>query len=169
MALVKWPAQLPNPTISGYGLSPTEAILRTEMTSGPARQRRRYTQTPTTISVRWIMRDDQFSIFEAWYRNQDYADEGGAWFDIVLYGGGGAESQEARFLEPFQARPVAFSYWEITASLEVDKRPLLSNNVLAILLMGITIEQLEAMAEILRVSAHVTLPLYMANWNVPHR
>ncbi len=39
--LITWPATLPLPTIDGYGVHPGEAVLRTEMEAGSARQRRR--------------------------------------------------------------------------------------------------------------------------------
>ncbi|MDP7214891.1 MAG: hypothetical protein QF583_03050, partial [Rhodospirillales bacterium] len=82
---ISWPSTLPLPTIEGYGVHPGEAILRTEMEAGPARQRRRYTQVPSRITVRWLLRRDQFALFEAWYRWQ--AKEGGEWFSIDLLGG----------------------------------------------------------------------------------
>lgn len=64
---LRFPKTLPYPTVQGYAIKPGEAIVRTEMEAGPARQRRRYTQTPSKISVRWIMKREQFSLFEAWY------------------------------------------------------------------------------------------------------
>ena len=38
---ITWPNTLPLPSVEGYGLTPQEAVLRTDMESGPARQRRR--------------------------------------------------------------------------------------------------------------------------------
>ncbi len=64
----RWPDRLPLPTIEGYGISPGEAILRTEMEAGPARQRRRFTDVPSRIAARWVLWPDQFALFEAWYR-----------------------------------------------------------------------------------------------------
>ena len=61
----RWPDRLPLPTVDGYGIRPGEAILRTEMEAGPARQRRRYTQVPSRITVRWVLRREQFALFEA--------------------------------------------------------------------------------------------------------
>ena len=98
---ISWPATLPLPTIEGYGVHPGEAIPRTEMEAGPARQRRRFTQAPSRISVRWVLRRDQFALFEAWYRWQ--AKEGGGWFTIDLLGGLGLVSHEARFTRQFTA------------------------------------------------------------------
>ena len=64
----RWPDRLPLPTLEGYGVQPGEAVLRTEMEAGPARQRRRFTDVPSRIAVRWVLRPDQFALFEAWYR-----------------------------------------------------------------------------------------------------
>ena len=44
---INFPKTLPYPTVQGYAIKPGEAIVRTEMEAGPARQRRRYTQTPS--------------------------------------------------------------------------------------------------------------------------
>ena len=64
----RWPDRLPLPTLEGYGVQPGEAVLRTEMEAGPARQRRRFTDVPSRIAVRWVLQPDQFALFEAWYR-----------------------------------------------------------------------------------------------------
>ena len=79
---VYFPPHLPYPTVENYSIKPGEAIIRTDMEAGPARQRRRYTQTPSKISVRWLMNPDQFCIFEAWYKY--HAKEGGEWFYIKI-------------------------------------------------------------------------------------
>ena len=129
---VSWPTTLPLPTIEGYGLHPGEAILRTEMEAGPARQRRRYTQVPSRISARWSFRRDQFALFESWYRW--HAKEGGEWFEIDLLGGLGLVMHEARFTRPFDARPRSGILWEVTSELEIRERPTLDEDALEILL-----------------------------------
>lgn len=99
---VIFPEKLPYPTTEGYAIKPGEAIVRTDMEAGPARQRRRYEQTPSKISVRWVMNREQFSLFEAWYKY--YAKEGAEWFVITLLGGLGLLKQEARFTQQFEAK-----------------------------------------------------------------
>ena len=98
---ITWPTTLPLPSVEGYGLTPQEAVLRTDMESGPARQRRRFRQTPTRITVRWLFSETQFALFEAWYKY--HADEGGQWFEITLLGGLGLLPHEARFTRQFEA------------------------------------------------------------------
>ena len=130
--MIAWPDTLPLPTVEGYGIQPGDAILRTEMEAGPARQRRRFTQVPSRVSVRWIMRRDQFALFEAWYRWQ--AKEGGAWFEIELLGGLGLLTQEARFTRQFQAQLLGGTLWEIRSELEIRERPVLDEGLLNLLL-----------------------------------
>ena len=156
-----WPDRLPLPTIEGYGIQPGEAILRTEMEAGPARQRRRFTNTPSRITVRWVMRAEQFALFEAWYRWA--ALEGGAWFEIDLLGGLGLAPQEARFTRQFEARPWRGRLWEVTSDLEVRARPTLSEGGLALVLTE-DIEGLNAGIEALHVLVHETLPAPANAW-----
>ena len=105
MTTITFPKRLPYPTVEGYSIRPDEAIIRTDMEAGPARQRRRYTQTPSKIAVKWIMSPEQFCLFEAWYKY--YAKEGAEWFVITLLGGIGLTEQEARFTQQFEASIIA--------------------------------------------------------------
>lgn len=129
---VEFPQHLPYPTVEGYSIRPDDAIVRTEMESGPARQRRRYTQTPSRITVRWIMNRHQFSLFEAWYKY--FAKEGAEWFVITLLGGLGLIKQEARFTKQFEASLLNGYLWEVSSELEIRERPTLSEGGLGILL-----------------------------------
>ncbi len=129
---ITFPSNLPYPKVDGYSIKPDEAIVRTDMEAGPARQRRRYTQTPSKITVNWMMTRDQFSLFEAWYKY--HAKEGAEWFYITLLGGLGLIEQEARFTQQFEASLYNGILWEITSELEIRDRPTLSEGALNILL-----------------------------------
>ena len=119
--------------MQGYNIQPGDTILRTEMEAGLARQRRRFTNAPTKVSVRWIMRRDQYAIFEGWYRW--HAKEGANWFAITLLGGLGLLDQEARFTRQFASRLLAGgTLWEITSELEIRERPVLDEGLLNLLL-----------------------------------
>lgn len=154
--MIAWPETLPLPTVEGYGIQPGDAILRTEMEAGPARQRRRFTQVPSRVSVRWIMRRDQFALFEAWYRWQ--AKEGGAWFEIELLGGLGLLTQEARFTRQFQAQLLGGTLWEIRSELEIRERPVLDEGLLNLLLSE-DAQGIITAGENLHIFVHQTLPL----------
>lgn len=153
--MIAWPETLPLPTVKGYGIQPGDAILRTEMEAGPARQRRRFTQVPSRVSVRWIMRRDQFALFEAWYRWQ--AKEGGAWFEIELLGGLGLLTQEARFTRQFQAQLLGGTLWEIRSELEIRERPVLDEGLLNLLLSE-DAQGIITVSNSLYVLVHQTLP-----------
>ena len=153
--MIAWPETLPLPTVEGYGIQPGDAILRTEMEAGPARQRRRFTQVPSRVSVRWIMRRDQFALFEAWYRWQ--AKEGGAWFEIELLGGLGLLTQEARFTKQFQAQLLGGTLWEIRSELEIRERPVLDEGLLNLLLSE-DAQGIITVSNSLYVLVHQTLP-----------
>jgi len=128
-----WPQTLPLPTVQGYSVQPGEAILRTEMDAGLARQRRRFTNVPTKVQVRWIMRRDQYAVFEGWYRWK--AREGANWFYVTLLGGLGLLEQEARFTRQFTSQLVAGgTLWEVTSELEIRERPVLDEGLLNLLL-----------------------------------
>ena len=48
---------------------PVSPLIRTEMQTGRARQRRHFTATPTMASVRWRLNDSEAMLFEAWFRD----------------------------------------------------------------------------------------------------
>ncbi|MCW2313356.1 hypothetical protein [Rhodoferax antarcticus] len=152
---VTWPATLPLPSVEGYGVSPQEAVLRTEMESGPARQRRRFRQTPTRITVRWLFGEYQFALFEAWYKF--HADEGGQWFEITLLGGLGLLPHEARFTRQFEARLLPARRWEVKGELEIRERPTLDEGAIGLLLESEPDALFVAIATLHRL-VHVTAP-----------
>jgi hypothetical protein len=157
MSEITWPQTLPLPTVQGYGVQPGEAILRTEMEAGLARQRRRFTDVPTKVSVRWIMRRDQYAIFEGWYRW--HAREGASWFAITLLGGLGLLEQEARFTRQFSSRLLAGgTLWEITSELEIRERPVLDEGLLNLLLSE-DAQGIITVGDGLHILVHQTLPL----------
>lgn len=152
---VTWPATLPLPTVEGYSVHPGEAVLRTEMEAGPARQRRRFTQVPSRIGVRWVFRREQFALFEAWYRWQ--AKEGAEWFAIDLLGGLGLVEHEARFTRQFESRLKNALLWEVTSELEIRERPVLTEDALAVALdsdLALLFRDIDALHALI----HVQLP-----------
>lgn len=153
--LVTWPDTLPLPTVEGYAVSPQEAVLRTEMESGPARQRRRFRQTPTRITVRWLLGEYHFALFEAWYKF--HADEGGQWFQITLLGGLGLLPHDARFTRQFDARLLPARRWEVRGELEIRERPTLDAGAVSLLLEVEPTALLKVIAELHRL-VHVTAP-----------
>ena len=138
---VYWPDRLPLPTFQDYGIEPMDSILRTEMESGPARQRERYTQVPTRVVARCRFTTWEFALFESWFVNK--ARRGGQFFGIYLLGGLGMVLHEARFVgrgqSPYKATPSrggpgGGARWIVSFALEIRERPVLSSDALEIAL-----------------------------------
>ncbi len=155
MTTITFPKRLPYPTVDGYSIRPDEAIIRTDMEAGPARQRRRYTQTPSKIAVKWIMSPEQFCLFEAWYKY--YAKEGAEWFVITLLGGIGLTEQEARFTQQFEASLAAGRLWQITTELEIRDRPTIGEDA-TLIIMDSDFQKLELSVDRLHSLVHKSCP-----------
>jgi hypothetical protein len=133
---ISWPARLPLPTFDAYALEQQDATSRTDMESGPARQRRRFTAVVTHVPVRWRLSQNNFATFEAWFHLK--IRDGAEWFALDLLSGIGIASHEARFLgqsgSPYRAVPSRGGIWTVTSTLEVRQRPTLDEGALEILL-----------------------------------
>jgi len=119
---------LPTPTRrSGYGLKPVSPLIRTTMTSGRSRLRRKYISTPTIANVVWIFRkEEQAQLFEAWYR--DSIIDGSAWFMMRLRTPIGVDFYKCRFVDIYDGPVlVPVNSWQFTANVELWERPLVSD------------------------------------------
>lgn len=151
-----WPvARIPLPNVEGYAITPGEALVRTDMESGAARARRRFTQTPAKVAVRWNLRPLTYAIFEAWFRHE--AMEGAQWFEIELLGGIGLAPHQARFTKAYQARLSSGNLWEVSAELELRNRPMLTRDALGVLVES-DFEALAASVDSLDILVHQQLP-----------
>lgn len=123
--MASWPSTLPLPQVPGYALKPAQAFLRTPMDSGPARQRRRFSTTPSSVPVSLMFSEAQLATFEAWHHYE--ISDGAGWFTITLANGKGLTACEARFSGPYEAVPNGSTLqWVMTANLEVRSMPILT-------------------------------------------
>ncbi|MDM2897249.1 hypothetical protein OGY37_14595 [Citrobacter sp. Cpo030] len=117
---------LPMPLQDGYGFKPVSPLQRTQATAGRARQRRKYTSTPTIATVNWIFpKHNQAQLFESWYR--DVLTDGAAWFLMKLQTPLGCQqTYKCRFTDIYEGPTlVSPKYWRYSAQLELWERPLL--------------------------------------------
>ena len=117
---------LPLPLMENYSFQAASPLLRTEMASGRARQRRRYTSTPTKATVNWTFTTHpQAMLFEAWYR--DVLKDGANWFMMQLQTPlGDLQQFKCRFTDIYQGPTlVAPRYWRYSATLELWSRAVL--------------------------------------------
>ena len=161
MSAIEWPTTFPATKISKYGLRPGESIARTQMESGTARQRQRFTSTPSYVTIEWVMEKGIFGLFESWYIYK--AKAGGEWVSMYLVNGLGRTLCEVRFLQPYEAKPLSHKSWALMANVEVREMPVLSEGALDIMLDGdITPTELTNVASDLRKLVQTTIPGY--NW-----
>lgn len=115
---------LPMPQRTGLGYQPVSPLLRTQLTSGRARQRRLYTSTPTQVGVTWIFNEEQSQLFEAWFR--DVISDGAAWFNMRIRAPIGIDDYACRFMDIYEGPTlIGFQRWQFTANLELWERPIL--------------------------------------------
>ena len=126
--MADFPATLPTPLQAGYGIEPTDPILRTQMQSGPARTRRQFTAFPSKITVKWNFTGAELAVFEAWHHL--VALDGASWFNINLANGMGTTAMEAKFEAPPKSLALSGMHFEVSAILEVRAVPRLTQDYL---------------------------------------
>ena len=120
MDLVAFPSQLPCPSPAGYQLRHVDPMVRTQLASGRARQRRRFTSVPTEIPVSWTFTQPQMQLFEVWYRYS--IDDGVQWFSVRLQTPLGIKDYRARFTGIYRADLLGADHWRVTAEIELYER-----------------------------------------------
>lgn len=120
--MATWPTTLPQPISDGYGITPEDPTIRTDMEVGAARTRRRTRARNDRVDVRWLFTDAQFVIFRDWFDDDAAGAAGGsAWFYIRLnIGTGGVQTVEARFVGIFKRGDFTPpDVWQVSATLEI--------------------------------------------------
>lgn len=114
---------LPLPLREGYGLTPVSPLMRTDMQSGRAKQRRRYQSTPTQAPINWIfIQPGQALLFEQWY--QHVLMDGALWFNMKLRTPEGVKFYKCRFVDIYKGGELdGPNYWRYSAELELWERP----------------------------------------------
>lgn len=127
-----WPASFPAPSVP-YNGTTAPTVARTEMESGRTHQRRRTTQVNGMVKVMWEFTDSQLAVFAAWVEH--VIDQGNAWFKITLPLEGGEQEYTVRFVKGEYAQEYQHvMYWNVTATLELEKKKPLSAGVLGVYL-----------------------------------
>ena len=67
MATVTWPVTLPGCEAEGYTERRMDGSLRSEMETGPAKVRRRFTATPVFVSLNYLMTGAQVQALDDFY------------------------------------------------------------------------------------------------------
>lgn len=116
--MATFPTSLPTPTVSGYQGQAGANVQRTDFDAGPARQRLRYGTAPDELNVSWKLKDAEYVIFKAFWR--DEINLGTDYFLMNLPLGGGLATYEVRFVGgQYQYQLLPGINWQITAKLDV--------------------------------------------------
>ena len=118
--MVNYPLTLPLPRLKEVSYKRQSNILRTEMSSGRARQRRRFLSVPTFMEATWRLRKDEAVIFEG------FVDQGvqlTGWFLMDILTPKGVVKHQVRFVkDPLENfKPISALVWQYQAQVEIKE------------------------------------------------
>jgi hypothetical protein len=124
--LIKYPSNLPSPSLDTHSLKQQSNLLRTKMDSGHARVRRRFKSVPTIMTASWRCKAEEAAFFEGFIT---HALGGGVSpFLMNVLTPLGVIEHEVRFitspLEDYQ--PISPVWWEYKAKIEIKQREIIS-------------------------------------------
>ena len=73
MTVRRWPDPLPTPSAPGFGLSPVDQSIRTNMEIGAQRVRRRTTARFDRVMMDWIFNPYEMDAFRRWHESLPYS------------------------------------------------------------------------------------------------
>lgn len=124
MAIPAFPTTIPKVLMSDYSYKGGDGIVRTDMDTGLARQRKRFVGRPTKFNVQWTFSRKELGIFEKFFETDLFGGVG--WFTIKLVNGVGETVYTARFVDGYEAKTQANEHiWTVTGVLEAVGRPVL--------------------------------------------
>ncbi len=107
---------LPPPSFT-FDIEHQASTIRTSMTTGRARQRRRQTRERVFVNASWLFNAQEIHLFRSWFKDQ--INGGAGWFAIPLKLGHITRTFEMRFTNGFRESHRPVNHWEVSASLEI--------------------------------------------------
>lgn len=149
---IYYPEGLPRGRHSGRSYQLVSPLLRSDLVSGRAMQRRRFTSVPQGARINWLFSDAQGQAFEAWWRDQ--LKDGAQWFECPLDTPVGYALYTCRFTDVYSGPDrVGPNLWAYSAELELRDRavPPVGYGEFPELILG---------SSILDIALNVKWPLY---------
>lgn len=116
-----YPDGLPLGLLADNSYQLVSPLQRSDLESGRARQRRRFTSVPEQRSISWLFTPAEARAFIAWFR--DSLVDGSLWFECRLLTTMGLETYQVRFIDVYQGpRAVGPTLWSISANVELVER-----------------------------------------------
>lgn len=126
MATVDYPTELPIPLQDGYSIQHVSPLMRTDLDSGRARQRRRFTSVPSNVSVNWFMTEGEAIVFEGFFKHTLL--DGALWFNCPLRTPMGCKLYECRFVDIYDGPNLDNTYyWRFSATIEIKERQVIDS------------------------------------------
>lgn len=139
-----YPMTLPLPTMDGYTIAAAPRFVRTGLSSGPAAQRARRNAPPLLLEYRWVLSLEQLETFEYWYAQR--LRKGQSWFSGPLSLGTGCTTGDLRFTGAYSAAQLSGDdVWEVTASMELRERPLITGDQYTAMIQVVPFTESEAL------------------------
>jgi len=118
---IYYPPGLPRGLHSGRSYQLVSPLIRSELSNGRARQRRKFTSVPEGAQIKWLFDDVQGQAFEAWWRDQLV--DGSQWFECPLDHPTGYADYTCRFTGVYSGpNRVGPELWSYSAELELRER-----------------------------------------------
>jgi hypothetical protein len=129
--MAQWPAGLANVNTPLAALNHvlTDGAIRTEMDTGAARQRRRFSGVPRQTPITMSMTTLEYRIFEAWWKHE--LNGGTSWFTRKWPTSAGVVALQMRFVGPYSDKLIGENAWNIDVKVEIRSVPVMSAAALA--------------------------------------
>lgn len=122
------PTDLPDPLISGYGMTPEKALERTSYEAGVPRHRTMWSEPPEVLTLTWLLKRPQKAIFQDWY---DSTLQGGTRkFDLQVKGQSENSWWVAQFIDnPWTSEVVEYNLLRVSARVLLEGPPTAERNL----------------------------------------
>lgn len=125
---INWPETLACTILQdGFELSPVSQLLRTDLKSGRAFQRRKYLSSPMNASIKFLFDEAQYLFFEGFFIH--VLNAGVNWFNIQLKTSTGIDNYLCRFTDDYDSASVTGGrFWKVSADIELYLRPVIGSD-----------------------------------------
>lgn len=113
---VIWPASLPQvPLLRGFSQVPNDNVIRTAMSYGPPKQRKRVTNDLYSVSIALVLTPAQMATLDNFYK-----DTGAQPFNWKNFQDDPKTTAVYLFTAPPMPTPVGRGFWRVTLQLEME-------------------------------------------------
>ncbi len=120
MPIPTWPAELPEPIITDFGVEGSLPVVRTPMESGRGRAHRVTNTIMRNVSFSIVLTVAQAAIF--WEFFNDEANAGADWFYMSIDTANSVDSHLCRFISHPSMKKIKADLYMVSVQLETDEQ-----------------------------------------------